>query len=167
MVVRRCRLRAGMDHFLPGLVGLIENALERLSEWHVEFDLGKDVRFAQVAKTRRRKKNNALAKLTSCCGYPEGIEFSDSSRSPFTPCHHHALGNLDPFPRLDRSNRWTHCGCGSIRFGSCKSSAHLCQSHDQRVAGHLLIASGTKNIQTVQTSRERNKDGNDRKFQDR
>ena len=48
-----------MAYFLPSLVCLIDNALERLSEWHVEYDLGMDVRVAQVPKTWRKRVSKA------------------------------------------------------------------------------------------------------------
>jgi hypothetical protein len=59
LVVRRYRLRGVMAYFLPSLVCLIDNALKRLSEWHVEYDLGMDVRVAQVAKTRKKTVSKA------------------------------------------------------------------------------------------------------------
>lgn len=48
-----------MGYFLPSLVCLIDNALKRLPEWHVEYDLGMDVRVAQVAKTREKTVSKA------------------------------------------------------------------------------------------------------------
>lgn len=48
-----------MAYFLPSLVCLIDNALKRLSEWHAEYDLGMDVRVAQVAKTREKTVSKA------------------------------------------------------------------------------------------------------------
>jgi hypothetical protein len=52
-----------MAYFLPSLVCFIDNALKRLSEWHVEYDLGMDVRVAQIAKTRKRAVSKADVRL--------------------------------------------------------------------------------------------------------
>jgi hypothetical protein len=48
-----------MAYFLPSLVCLVNNALKRLSEWHVEYDLGLGVRVAQVAKRRTKTVSKA------------------------------------------------------------------------------------------------------------
>lgn len=48
-----------MANFLPGLVCLVYNSLKRLSEWHVEYDLGMDDMVAQVAKTRKETVSKA------------------------------------------------------------------------------------------------------------
>jgi hypothetical protein len=52
-----------MAYFLPSLVCFIDNALKRLSEWHVEYDLGMDVRVAQIAKTRKKAVSKADVRL--------------------------------------------------------------------------------------------------------